>query len=356
MPKNRFFMICYAIILVLLIIWLLTKVSFIFSPLIIAVKTLFLPFALAGVLYYLFCPLIDLLEQYKLSRTVSILILFLVLIGIMIVLSMMIAPVLEQQVNRLIANAPGIANLLISEWERYQGNKVNFPNYVNEAIEYITVKAQQLFMDIGRNMTNIIGAITSFVITLVIVPFILFYMLKDGRKAPNILIQFLPEEKQRLEARSIFTGMNKALSTYVQGQVIVSLCVGIMVYIGYLIIQIEYSLILALVAMFTNVIPFVGPFIGIFPALVVGFLDSPMMMLKVIIVVVIAQQIESNLISPQIMGRALDVHPLTIILLLLVASSWAGILGLILAVPTYAVLKVVFKHIYRLIQLRMGYE
>jgi predicted PurR-regulated permease PerM len=115
---------------------------------------------------------------------------------------------------------------------------------------------------------------------------------------------------------------------------------------------VEYSLILALVAMLTNVIPFVGPFIGIIPALIVGFIESPMMMLKVIIVVVIAQQIESNLISPQIMGRALDVHPLTIILLLLVASSLGGVLGLILAVPTYAMLKVVVKHSYRLFRLR----
>lgn len=355
MPKNKFFTICYGIILVLVIIWLMTRVSFIFNPLVIALKTLFLPFFLAGVLFYLFRPLIDFLDQYKVPRSLAILLLFLALIGIITALSFMIAPVLEHQVNRLIDNAPEIAETLRLEWEFFQAEQVHFPSYVNESIEYATTKVQQIIIDIGRNMTNILGAITSFIVTLVIVPFILFYMLKDGKRAPNQLLQFLPEEKQKKEAMSIFSGMNKALSTYVQGQVIVSLCVGIMVYIGYLIIGIEYSLILALVAMFTNVIPFVGPFIGIFPALIVGIIDSPMMMFKVIIVVLIAQQIESNLISPQIMGRVLEVHPLTIILLLLVASSLAGILGLILAVPTYAVVKVVVKHVYRLIRLRLGY-
>lgn len=354
--QHKFFTICYAIILILVIIWLSTKVSFIFTPVLIAVKTLFLPFALAGVLFYLFRPLIDFLEQYKFPRTVSILLLFLALIGIIIAVSLMIFPTLEYQVNRLIEHAPEIAQMLLLEWQRFQTNQVHFPSYVNEAIEYATNEIQEIIINVGKNITNIIGAVTNFVVTLVIVPFILFYMLKDGRKVPQFLVQFLPEEKQRLEARTIFSEMNQALSTYVQGQVIVSLCVGIMVYIGYLIIGIDYSLILALVAMFTNVIPFVGPFIGIFPALIVGLIHSPFMMLKVIIVVVIAQQIESNLISPQIMGRSLDIHPLTIILLLLVASSLAGIIGLILAVPTYAVVKVVVKHIYSLIQLRLGYK
>src|SRR5690606_16464276 len=104
--------------------------------------------------------------------------------------------------------------------------------YVNEAIQYATNEIQQMIIDIGRNITNIVGAITNFVVTLAIVPFILFYMLKDGRRAPQLLVQFLPEENQRVEARAIFSGMNRALSTYVQGQVIVSICVGIMVYIG----------------------------------------------------------------------------------------------------------------------------
>lgn len=356
LAPNKFFTICYGIILILLIIWLATKVSFIFTPVMVAVKTLFLPFALAGVLFYLFRPLIDLLEQYRLPRTVSILLLFLALIGIIIAVSLMLFPTLEYQVNRLMEHAPEIAQLLLLEWEKFQSNRVHFPNYVNEAIQYATNQIQELIINLGKNITNIIGAITNFVVTLVIVPFILFYMLKDGRKAPQFLVQFLPEETQRREAIKIFSEMNQALSSYVQGQVIVSLCVGFMIYIGYLVIGLDYSLILALVAMFTNVIPFVGPFLGIFPALIVGFIDSPLMMLKVIIVVVIAQQIESNLISPQIMGRSLDIHPLTIILLLLVASSLAGVIGLILAVPTYAVVKVIVKHIYSLIQLRLGYK
>jgi predicted PurR-regulated permease PerM len=351
LKKNKFFTICYGLILVLLIIWLMTEVRFIFTPFVIAFETLFFPFLISGVLFYLFKPLIEFLVSKKMPRLVAILLLYLSLIGIIVALSSVIGPILQEQVNRLIKNTPQIADALRQQWEIFQQNRTTFPEYVKDLIDVATMKAQQIISDIGSNLANILGVITSIVVILVIVPFILFYLLKDGKKAPDQLLNLLPKDQIK-EGKSILSDMNKALSTYVQGQVIVSLCVGIMIYIGYLIIGIEYSLILALVAMLTNVIPFVGPFIGIVPALIVGFIDSPVMMLKVIVVVLIAQQIESNLISPQIMGRALDVHPLTIILLLLVASSLGGVLGLILAVPTYAMLKVIVKHSYHLYRLR----
>ncbi|WP_025028764.1 AI-2E family transporter [Caldalkalibacillus mannanilyticus] len=351
MPKGKFFTFSYGTILVLLIIFLLEKVKFVFTPFVIAFQTLFFPFLIAGVLYYLFRPLVDFLCSKKIPRVIAILLLYLSLIAVMGGLILKIGPVLQQQVQNLIDNAPKIADTLRYQWQNYQLNQASFPSYINEAIVFITSKAEQMLYYIGYNVTTILGAITSFIVIMVIVPLILFYLLKDGKKAPDQLLNFLPNGEKR-EGKQILSDMNKALSTYVQGQVIVSLCVGIMVYIGYLVIDLEYSLILALVAMFTNVIPFVGPFIGLLPALIVGFIDSPGMMIKVMLIVLVAQQIESNFISPQIMGRALDVHPLTIILLLLVASSLGGILGLILAVPIYAMLKVVVKHAYRLIELR----
>src|SRR5690606_37285667 len=136
------------------------------------------------------------------------------------------------------------------------------------------------------------------------------------------------------------------------GKALDSLCVGCLTYIGFLIIKLDYSLILALFTMFTNVLPSIGPQFGAIPALILGIIDFPLMALKVLIVIVVAQQLEGNLISPQVMGRTLNIHPLTIILLLLVAGSLGGFLGLLLAVPTYAVLKVIVSHTYRLILLR----
>lgn len=352
MPRNKFFYTCYGIILILLIIWLMTKISFIFTPFIIAFQTLFIPFLLSGVLFYLFKPLIDLLDGKGIPRALAILLLYLVLIGVLVGLSLLVGPILQRQLDLLIQNIPSIAESLRQEWERFELNRTEFPDYVEGMIDNTIAAAQSVIASIGRNFYNMLGVVANVVIVAVIVPFILFYMLKDGHRVPHQMFKFLPQDQIK-EGKTILYDMNRALSTYVQGLVIVSLCVGMMVYIGYLIIGIDYSLILAIVAMLTNVIPFVGPFIGIIPALIVGFLDSPAMVIKVIIVVVVAQQIESNLISPQVMSRALDIHPLTIILLLLVASALGGVLALILAVPTYAIIKVIVKHAYRLIRLRL---
>lgn len=351
MPKSKFFLFCYGVILVLTIIFLMTKVNFLFTPLVIAFKTLFFPFLIAGVLFYLFRPLVDFLEGKKVPRVLGILILYVSLIGALIGIALMVGPILQEQLNAFIKNAPKMASAIGTQWELFQNNRDHFPPFIDDTINNIMNSAEVILISIGNNIANVLGIIANVVMIIVIVPFILFYMLLEGNKAPNQLLKLLPTKKAN-EGRTILSDMNKALSTYVQGQLLVCLCVGIMVYIGYLIIGLEYSLILALVAMITNAIPFVGPFIGIVPAIIIALFDSPAMVLWVIVVVVIAQQIESNFVSPQIMGKALDVHPLTIILLLLVAGSLGGILALILAVPTYAIIKVVAKHSFRLYQLR----
>jgi predicted PurR-regulated permease PerM len=183
------------------------------------------------------------------------------------------------------------------------------------------------------------------------VPFILYYLLKDGAKIREFIINLVPDQHDN-QALQIMEEMDGALSAYIQGKILVSLCLGMLIFIGYQIIGVQYALLLALAATLMNVIPFVGLFIGIIPSVVVAFIDSPSMLIKVIIVVLVAQQIEANFLSPQIMGKKLDMHPLTIILLLIGVGSLSGLLGMFIAIPTYAVLKVIVSHLYRIYLLR----
>ena len=125
-----------------------------------------------------------------------------------------------------------------------------------------------------------------------------------------------------------------------------SVAVGIMLLIGYLIIGLEYALLLAIFGMLTNIIPFLGPFIAVIPAIVIGFVQEPQMAIYVLIIMLVAQQIEGNLISPNVMGKALDIHPLTVITIILAAGNIAGLWGIILAIPTYAVIKTIVKNVY----------
>lgn len=357
MPQTKIFRFGYGILLIFLIIWVGTKIDFIFLPVVALVQTLFSPFLVAGVLYYLFRPLVNYLESRKVRRSLSILLIYGVAGGLITLLVYLLGPILQKQINSLVHNGPTLiesARVKIQEWQqnewlnRFQNNStLNLEQLSEQVSKYLSSSLK----NIGTNIASFIGVITSIVTVFVTVPFILFYMLKEGEKAPQQVLRLLPP-LQRKNGRKILADLDSALSSYIQGQIFVSICVGVMLYIGYLIIGIDYSLVLAIVAMFTNVIPFLGPIIAIIPALVVAVLNSPSMILKVLIVMVVAQQIEGNIISPQVMGRTLSIHPLTIISILLVAGSLGGVPGLILAVPIYAVLKVVVQHAYRLWKLR----
>lgn len=356
MPQGKWFRFGYGIVLVLLIIYLGSLVDWIFRPIVVFVQTLFAPVIIAGILYYLFRPIVGLLSK-KLNRGLSILILFLMIIGAFTAFSLIVGPELQRQFQSLYNNLPTLINQVRDTFIALQSNEL-FNRFQEsetfqpeEMISRFVNSLNDIIGTIGANITGFIGALANFFIILVLVPFILFYLLKEGEKLPVQLLKLF-NKKQQHEGRLILADMDKMLSSYIQGQIIVSFCVGILCYIAYLIIGLDYALILALVAMFTNVIPFVGPWIGTFPAVIVAFIDSPLTALIVVIVVVVIQQIESNLISPQVMGKKLAIHPITIIFILLVAGRFAGVVGMLLAVPTYAVGKVIVTHSYRLWKLR----
>src|SRR5699024_7972312 len=142
------------------------------------------------------------------------------------------------------------------------------------------------------------------------------------------------------------------VGSYIQGQIIVASCIGILLYIGYLIIGLDYAIILALTAAITSVVPYLGPTIAISPAIIIAIVHSPFMLLKLAIVWVAVQFLEGNFISPNIMGKTMKIHPLTIIIVLLVAGNLFGIIGVILGIPGYAIVKVLVQYIYDKFKIR----
>ncbi|WP_345613748.1 AI-2E family transporter, partial [Pseudonocardia adelaidensis] len=167
-------------------------------------------------------------------------------------------------------------------------------------------------------------------------PFILFFLLKDGKRFKNYSVKLLPP-KYRDDANQILKNMDTQVGSYIQGQIIVALCIGALLYIGYLIIGLDYAITLAIIAGVLGVVPYLGPIIAITPAIIIALVQSPFMLVKLAIVWAIVQFLEGNFISPNIMGKTMQVHPLTIILVLLVAGKLFGIVGIILAIPGYAI-------------------
>ena len=140
--------------------------------------------------------------------------------------------------------------------------------------------------------------------------------------------------------------MADVLGSYIVGEALVALSLGGILLAGYLIIGLDYAFALAVIATITAVIPYIGATIGIIPALVVAAFTSPSMLLKMVIVWVVAQAIQGNLIEPNIIGKSLKMHPLTIIIVLLIMGNLLGLIGMILGIPIFAIIKVLFDHIF----------
>src|SRR5699024_6910385 len=134
----------------------------------------------------------------------------------------------------------------------------------------------------------------------------------DGERFKRFCLKLLPP-KYRGEVDQILHNMDVQVGSYIQGQIIVASCIGILLYIGYLIIGLDYAITLAIIAAVTSVVPYLCPMIAITPAIILAIVDSPVMLLKLGIVWAAVQFLEGNFVSPYFMGKTTQVHPLTII-------------------------------------------
>lgn len=343
-------------LLIATLIWICTKISFIFEPVGTFISTLFVPVIISGFLYYLLEPLVKSLMKIKignfyLNRTCSVAIVFLLLIAIVAAALAFLIPILVSQIGQLISNSPDYIRAVQKMTNRYYDDfsqqewvkQLNISSYIGTVEKNLLKYVEGFLSTVTKSLGSIIGMVTSITVTVLTVPFMLFYMLKDGhRLIPNI--QKLMPNKHGKQVETLLRKMGETISKYIAGQFIECTFVATFTTLGYFMIGMPYALLLGVMAAFTNLIPYLGPYFGVLPALLLAISISPKMVMLVIIVCITVQQVDGNLIYPNVIGKTLDIHPLTIIVLLLVAGNLAGLMGMILGIPFYAVLKVVIKY------------
>jgi predicted PurR-regulated permease PerM len=359
MWESKLFKTGIAVLVAFAIIYIGTQISFVFRPIVAVFEALFLSFLISGILFYLTYPLSDLLCKYKVPRTLSILIVFFVIIGVVTILGLSIGPILVDEFAKMITNLPQNIRQLHALIISLRGNPLVDRLIDMDAINIsrLTERLAAMASNTISGLTNSLGSIAAIVGSLLssimVVPFLLFFMLKEKGQGTfeNVVDRFVPEEYKGTIKKAL-AEINLKMGAYFQGVGIVCLCVGLLAYISFLIIGLEYALILAIIIGITNIIPYLGPFIGAIPAALIGLFDSPTMMLYVIIAIAIVQQIESLFISPAVMGRKMSLSPLVVILVILIAGRLAGLMGIILAVPGFTVLKIIVNQTYDHIQSR----
>ena len=349
------------VLIVTTLIWVCTKINFIFRPIGTFVSAVFVPIIVAGFLFYMLDPVVKMLmrihiKKLRLSRSLASLIVIVLLLSVIVLGIISLIPQLARQISQLIANVPHVAGQSQKIVTKYVVNSGVLHNktvgsYLSTVESSLASWAQSFIGSLSQSLGSIIGTITDVTVTAITVPVILFYMLRDGEKLVPTIKRFLPENRAD-RIVDLMSKMGMTISQYINGQVIECIFVGVFTSIGYMLIGLPFGLLLGIVAGLCNIIPYVGPYIGITPAIIVSLISAPNKILWVIVVVIVVQQVDGNIIYPNIIGRSLKIHPLTIIILLLAAGHIAGIPGMILAIPVYAVVRTIVQYVWNIVQLK----
>ena len=345
--KHKFYKYATAIILILVIIYLFGKIGFFLSPFKRFLSTIFYPILATVFLYYVCRPLVGIFLKIRFPKWAAILTTFILIIAFIVFTSTYTSSILANQFNQLVKDFPKsygwirqvTKDLIDSPWSQYLN--------INEIQNKLITIAQNFTKNLTTITLNIISRLANFGTALFAVPFVLYYFLKDDTALKEFILKMVPDEHSQ-NIRAILKDVDTALSSYITGQLIVASAIGVMMFIGFSIIRLGYPLVLAIFAAIACIIPYFGPWIGIIPAAFVSLSQGPLMLLKVVIVMLVVQQIDGNFISPHVMGKNLNIHPVTVILLLLGGSSLFGLLGLVIIVPTYAAVKAIVTNVYRM--------
>lgn len=350
---DAFFKYSIAIILILLIFLLLYYTAPVFYPIMWFIAAILLPILFSTLIYYILRPIVSLVHGWGVPRYLSIVIVYFFIALLIFCFSFFLGGGLIEEVSH-ISNIPPekIESLKLNTANLFEKLKGYLPESQIPTLESMSFSyLQKINTFLYQLLLNMITTITSITIALVLTPFVLFYFLRDDNLLSRSIIRFVPLEYKE-EVEKIINDIDDTLSSFIVAQMTIALVVGFFLFCGYIAIGLPQALALALFAMVFYIIPILGTFIAIIPALIVALSISFMMAFKVILVMLLAHFIEANFLTPRLMSKHLNIHPLTIILLLLAAGSLYGLLGLLLVTPTYAIIKVIVWNLYKISRLR----
>lgn len=306
------------------------------------------PLFIGLIIAWLFNPLVKKLEEKGVRRVLSATLIYFAIIIFIVLLVNAIIPLLFEQINDLVAAIPStftnIEQWLTSLFSKISDNSsIDITSMKVEVLTKIEEYGLSLASSLPEIMVNVVKTSFSGIGTF-LVGFVIGFFLLVGFDGTDKVMAFLPK-KVRSNTLSLLKNIEDSLRKYVQGTITLSTLVFLVSSLGFAISGLKSALLFGLFCGITNIIPYVGPYIGAAPAVVVGLSMGPGVGVGVLITVVLVQIIEGNILNPIVMSKTMKIHPVTIMLGLLIFSHFWGIVGMILATPIIATFKVVFKYI-----------
>lgn len=309
-------------------------------------------FLMAALVALLLNPLVAGMNRLKMPRALGVILVYLSFLAVLVVGFIVAVPPLAGQLRRLVDNMPQIEEALnrvlmdLQQWLASLNIVVDIPGEVNGVIASL----QQGWTSLAGAFFNFSLGVVGGLVTFVVIIFTSFYMLIDGRRIHRFLVRLVPAE--RGAAERYLRGLQTSFSRFVRGQAVLGLAVGMASGLGVWILGwqavnvwpegSQYALLFGVWAGITEVVPYIGPWVGAIPPVVLAFFHSPGAALWVALVYLVVQQLEGHILVPNIMGSSVGVHPLLVIFSVLAGAQVGGILGMLAVLPLLAMVRWTF--------------
>jgi predicted PurR-regulated permease PerM len=305
---------------------------------VVILAAIYLLYLVRGVLAILFVafllssaigPAVDWLARRKIPRALSAALLYLIVVSLLGVFVYLFVPPLAREVVDFSKNSPEYVSKITSGLSFLDGytDAQTSTSPLGE-IGSLGADWQGAVGKIFHSLVLFFGGILSFILIMVLS----FYMLVEDSALNKLILSVIPEDHQPY-AINLSNRIQKGVGRWLRGQLLLSLIVFTIIYVGLLIIGVKYALVLALIAAIAEFIPYLGPLISSIPALLVAFIQAPVLIIAVAILYYLTHWLESHIIVPQVMGRFIGLNPIIIIAVMLVGFQLAGLVGTVLAIP-----------------------
>ena len=330
------------------------QIAFGFGALVVAIIVLYLlrdflgAFVLGAAIAFLIQPAIARLVALGIPRVLSIVIIFVVIIVLLAGLVLLIVPLVVNEVGQLQRQAPALAGAAQDRINNLQGSPMQIFG-INVDIQGTTATIsshlkEYLLGQAGNAVTIGLSALTT-LLQLVLMFIVAFLLALDAAAFRRVLRRLVPND-YRTDFDQIWRKVRKMLYAYVRGQLIIAALIGVLSGIACAVLGLPDAIALGMLAGVTALIPYLGPFIGAIPAILVGLAASPIKALLIAVIYFLISNVILNFVYPKVMGDAVRLSPILVIVAFIAGFSWAGILGMFVAVPIAATLRILFDHIY----------
>ncbi len=276
-------------------------------------------------------PFANWLDERGFPRVVGVLALYMIVLGLAVFVLSLVVPYISDDINRLIGVLPKVVEQVSSSLETAQNSSLQYLDFLGEIqniLSSFSSYLQQASQSVVGLIISVFGGLFSFVAILIIS----FYLSVTRKGVESFLGSVVPEKYEDYVI-SLWKRTEIKVGKWIQGQMLLGLIVGLAVYVGLSLMHVKFALLLALLMMVLELVPMVGPVVSAIPAVILAFLQSPVLGFWVLVLYIVVQQLENHILVPIILGRTLNLNPVVILIALLVGQTLAGIPGMILAVP-----------------------